>query len=83
MKGFGHVPRPRDFTAAKPVRPGKSPCGAKTFAPHPLMLRIRGFKSRLHHSKKPDSINPVRLFTWLGLVDVFQEEMSLGSLVYV
>ena len=35
----------------------------------PPMFRIRGFASRFQHNKKPDSINTVRLFTWLGKRD--------------
>ena len=33
-------------------------------------------------TKRKNLKNEIRS-TWLGLVDVFQEEMSLGSLVYV
>lgn len=42
---------------------------SKDFCSSPPMFRIRGFASRFQHSKKPDSINTVRLFTWLGKRD--------------
>src|SRR5699024_5086887 len=62
VAGIGHVPRPRNFTVAKPVRTGRFPCGL------PLAVLTCESDSQVRHIHccQRKTTHKGSFFPWLG-----------------